>query len=93
MTVSVSENEIVIRVRDLVVKFGAQTVLNGLSLDLRRGEILGVVGASGGGKSVLLRTIIGLLPRHSGLIEVLGSEAKDAEARRREIGWRWGFLL
>ena len=49
-----------IRVRDLSVGFGDQIVLDGLSLDVRRGEILGLVGASGGGKSVLLRTIIGL---------------------------------
>ncbi|HEX6830188.1 MAG TPA: ATP-binding cassette domain-containing protein, partial [Methyloceanibacter sp.] len=48
-----------IRVRDLVVGFGRQVVLDHLSLDVRRGEILGLVGASGGGKSVLLRTIIG----------------------------------
>ncbi len=55
-----------IRVRDLVVGFGRQIVLDHLSLDVRRGEILGLVGASGGGKSVLLRTIIGLLPKRAG---------------------------
>ena len=48
-----------IRVDDLVVGFGDQVVIDHLSLDVRRGEILGVVGASGGGKSVLLRTVIG----------------------------------
>ena len=61
-----------ISVRDLVVGFGRQTVLDHLSLDVRRGEILGLVGASGGGKSVLMRTIIGLVPRRSGTIEVMG---------------------
>jgi len=54
--------EAVIRVRDLVVGFGETTVLDGLSLDVWRGEILGLVGGSGSGKSVLMRTIIGLLP-------------------------------
>ena len=49
--------------RDLVVGFGDAIVLDGLSLDVFRGEILGFVGASGAGKSVLMRTIIGLLPR------------------------------
>ena len=62
-----------IRVRDLVVGFGRQTVLDHLSLDVSRGEILGLVGASGVGKSVLLRTMIGLLPRRQGIIEVLGT--------------------
>jgi phospholipid/cholesterol/gamma-HCH transport system ATP-binding protein len=52
----------VISIKDLVVGFGDQIVLEHLSLDVRKGEILGVVGKSGGGKSVLLRTIIGLLP-------------------------------
>ncbi|MGZ5850711.1 MAG: ATP-binding cassette domain-containing protein, partial [Methyloceanibacter sp.] len=53
--------EPVIKVHDLVVGFGDQIVLDHLSLDVRGGEILGVVGGSGAGKSVLLRTIIGLL--------------------------------
>ena len=54
-----------IRVSDLVVGFGTQVVIDHLSLDVRRGEILGLVGASGGGKSVLMRTIIGLIPRQA----------------------------
>ena len=56
------EADFVISIQDLVVGFGSQIVLNHLSLDVRRGEILGLVGASGGGKSVLLRAIIGLIP-------------------------------
>ena len=60
-----------IRVHDLVVGFGRQVVIDHLSLDVRKGEILGLVGASGGGKSVLMRTIIGLIPRQSGEIEVM----------------------
>jgi phospholipid/cholesterol/gamma-HCH transport system ATP-binding protein len=68
----------VIKVRDLVVGFGDQIVLDHLSLDVRAAEILGVVGASGAGKSVLLRTIIGLLPRREGSIEVLGVDLAKA---------------
>ena len=60
-------SDIAIHVRDLIVAFGKHTVLDRLSLDVRRGEILGLVGASGGGKSVLMRTIIGLLPSKAGL--------------------------
>ncbi|MGH6735883.1 MAG: ABC transporter ATP-binding protein [Methyloceanibacter sp.] len=84
----------VIKVRDLVVGFGGETVLDHLSLDVRGSEILGVVGASGAGKSVLLRTIIGLLPRRHGTIEVLGVDlAKANEAERRALERRWGVLF
>jgi phospholipid/cholesterol/gamma-HCH transport system ATP-binding protein len=86
--------EPVIKVRDLVVGFGQQTVLDHLNLDVRAGEILGVVGASGAGKSVLLRTIIGLLPRRHGSVEVLGVDLEKAsEAERRALERRWGILF
>jgi phospholipid/cholesterol/gamma-HCH transport system ATP-binding protein len=58
-----------IRARDLVVAFGSHTVIDHLSLDVRAGEIIGLVGASGGGKSVLMRALIGLLPKRGGSIE------------------------
>lgn len=80
-----------IRVRDLVVGFGHRIILDRLSLDVRRGEILGLVGASGGGKSVLMRTIIGLIPRRSGEIEVTGTRIGDVgtQAAARQ----WGILF
>jgi phospholipid/cholesterol/gamma-HCH transport system ATP-binding protein len=84
----------VIRVRDLIVGFGDNTVLDGLSLHVRQGEILGLVGGSGSGKSVLLRTIIGLLPKRGGAIEVLGGDLERAgDAERRAIERRWGVLF
>ncbi|HTA66125.1 MAG TPA: ATP-binding cassette domain-containing protein, partial [Xanthomonadaceae bacterium] len=79
---SQAEEPRAIRVRDLVVGFGPQVVIDHLSLDVRKGEILGLVGASGGGKSVLMRTIIGLIPRRSGTIEVLGRPVGGVEDRR-----------
>ena len=89
-----TDNAPVIKVRDLVVGFGDQTVLNHLDLDVRGAEILGVVGASGAGKSVLLRTIIGLLPRQHGSIEVLGVDlARANEEERRSLERRWGVLF
>ena len=89
-----SADEMAIRVRDLVVGFGDQIVLDHLSLDVRRGEILGLVGASGGGKSVLLRTIIGLIPKRQGLIEVMGVDLGTAGLRdTRAIERRWGILF
>jgi phospholipid/cholesterol/gamma-HCH transport system ATP-binding protein len=84
----------VISVRDLVVGFGDEIVLDRLSLDAYPGEILGVVGASGSGKSVLLRSIIGLLPKRAGRIAVLGVDLDRAsEAERRAIERRWGILF
>jgi phospholipid/cholesterol/gamma-HCH transport system ATP-binding protein len=87
-------NEAVIKVRDLVVSFGDAVVLDGLCVDVFRGEILGFVGASGAGKSVLMRTIIGLLPRRSGAIEVFGLDLDSAsETERRGLERRWGILF
>jgi phospholipid/cholesterol/gamma-HCH transport system ATP-binding protein len=84
----------VIKVRDLVVGFGKTIVLDHLSLDVQRGEILGFVGGSGAGKSVLTRTIIGLLPKRQGTIEVFGHELDDSgDWGQRSIERRWGVLF
>ncbi len=86
--------ETVIRVRDLVVDLETHRILNGVDLDLNRSEILGFVGASGAGKSVLTRTIIGLLPKRQGRIEVLGVDLDKAdEVERRAVDRRWGVLF
>jgi phospholipid/cholesterol/gamma-HCH transport system ATP-binding protein len=83
-----------IRVHDLVVGFGRQVVIDHLSLDVRRGEILGLVGASGGGKTVLMRTIIGLIPQRSGEIEVMGAAIGGAHDRNTQgAAGRWGILF
>jgi phospholipid/cholesterol/gamma-HCH transport system ATP-binding protein len=84
----------VIQVTDVVVGFGDRVVLDHLSLDVRRGEILGIVGGSGSGKSVLLRTIIGLLPKRAGRVEVLGTDLDRAsDAARQAVERRWGVLF
>jgi phospholipid/cholesterol/gamma-HCH transport system ATP-binding protein len=82
-----------IRVKDLVVGFGKHVVIDHLSLDVRRGEILGLVGASGGGKSVLMRTIIGLIPRQSGEIEVMGAAIGSQDRVTQSAAGRWGILF
>src|SRR3954454_5733324 len=83
-----------IRVSDLVVGFGQHVVIDHLSLDVRRGEILGLVGASGGGKSVLMRTIIGLIRRQAGTIEVMGDAIGSTEDRSTQAAaGRWGILF
>jgi phospholipid/cholesterol/gamma-HCH transport system ATP-binding protein len=89
-----SGNAAVISVRDLVVDFGGAPVLDHVTLDVFRGEILGFVGGSGAGKSVLMRTIIGLLPKRNGSIEVFGADlAALGERERRSIERRWGVLF
>lgn len=86
--------EIVIEVRDLVVGFGNHIVLDHVDLDVYRGEILGFVGGSGAGKSVLMRTVIGLLPKRSGTIKVFGVNlATASDSERRAIERRWGVLF
>ena len=83
-----------IRVHDLVVGFGRRVVIDHLSLDVRRGEILGLVGASGGGKSVLMRTIIGLIPRGSGEIEVMGAAIGNGQnGTTQDAAGKWGILF
>ena len=83
----------VISVRDLVVGFGERTVLDHLSLDVRRGEILGLVGASGGGKSVLLRTIIGLIAKRAGTIDIASEHGDGLVGEAGDGGQKWGVLF
>ncbi len=86
--------EVVIKVRDLVVGFRDTIILDHLDLDVYRGEILGFVGGSGSGKSVLTRTIIGLLPRREGTIEVFGTDMLNIDDEERTaIERRWGVLF
>ncbi len=86
--------EAVIEVRGLVNRFGSQVVHEGLDLDVWRGEVLGIVGGSGTGKSVLLRTIVGLNRPTAGSIRVFGTDVvKAPDAARREVEKRWGVLF
>lgn len=88
------ENPIAIRVRGITNSFGDQLVHDALDLDVRNGEILGVVGGSGTGKSVLMRTIIGLQQPQAGSIEIFGEPmiGADPEAAR-DLRRRWGVMF
>lgn len=90
-----SENETpVIEVRDIVNKFGEQVVHDRLSLQLNEREILGLVGGSGSGKSVLLRTILGLIKPTSGDVLVKGENIADLdEDARMHLNENWGVLF
>ncbi len=91
MTAESAEN--IIEVRGLINQFGAQRVHDNLDLDVRRGEVLGVVGGSGTGKSVLLRTIIGLNRPRAGAIRVFGIDARKPGREAGELLRRWGVLF
>jgi phospholipid/cholesterol/gamma-HCH transport system ATP-binding protein len=91
MTEGAAEN--IIEVRGLINQFGKQRVHDHLDLDVHRGEVLGVVGGSGTGKSVLLRTIIGLNRPREGRIHVLGIDARKAGREATELLRRWGVLF
>ena len=81
-------------VRGVTVAFGNNVVLENLSLDIYRGEILGFVGASGAGKSVLLRTILGLNRKQSGTIKLFGIDVdKASELDRMRLDMRLGVLF
>jgi len=91
---AVADDDVVIRVRGLRTQFGRTVIHDDLDLDVRRGEVLGVVGGSGTGKTVLLRTIIGLNRPAAGRIEVLGQDvASLAPAARRALEQRWGVAF
>jgi len=84
----------IIRVRGLTTRFGTHTVHDGLNLDVRQGEIIGVVGGSGTGKSVLLRAIVGLLKPDAGQIEVFNQTVRDtSEEDYRRLRRRWGVMF
>ncbi len=86
--------EAVIEVRDLLTRFGSNVIHQGLNLDLRRGEILGVVGGSGTGKSVLLRSIVGLKRPEGGSVRVLGVDViHGPAAARAALERRWGVMF
>jgi len=88
------EREVVIRVRGLVNRLGGNLIHDGLDLDVYRGEVLGVVGGSGAGKSVLLRTIVGLNRPAAGTVEVFGQDpVPHRERPENAVQTRWGVLF
>ena len=87
-------DDIILSARDVTVAFDDKVVLDHLSLDIRRGEILGFIGPSGAGKSVLLRAILGLNQKSSGTIEIFGIDVEKAsDAERIKVDMRLGVLF
>jgi len=87
------QGDVVISVRGLVTRFGAQVIHDGLDLEVYRGEVLGIVGGSGTGKSVLLKAMIGLIEPADGVIEVFDHRIGDGPGEGRAVETRWGVLF
>jgi phospholipid/cholesterol/gamma-HCH transport system ATP-binding protein len=84
----------IISIRGLVTQFGKQVVHNHLDLDIFRGEIFGIVGGSGSGKSVLMGAILGLVPIKHGAITVLGKRVGNLEKiMKQHLQSHWGVLF
>ena len=89
-----TQADLLVRVHGLVTRIGDHVIHDGIDLEVRRGEVLGVVGGSGAGKSVLLRTIVGLNRPVAGTIEVFGHELRNlSERERHKLEARWGVLF
>ncbi len=94
MAVHATQDDPIIRVRGLTNRFGKTVIHQGLDLDVRRGEVLGVVGASGSGKSLLLRSIVGLQRPAEGQVTVLGTNLMTATPKERHaVEDRWGVMF
>ena len=89
-----AQSAIAIRVRDLTISFGEKSILKNLNLDVYKGEVLGFIGPSGSGKSVLTRTILGLIGKNSGEIRVFGQNLDHLQGRARsKLERRFGVLF
>ncbi|TDI63045.1 MAG: ABC transporter ATP-binding protein [Alphaproteobacteria bacterium] len=88
------DSDVVVSVRGLKTQFGRNVIYEHLDLDVYRGEIIGVVGASGSGKSVLLRSIVGLLKPAAGRIQLFGRDMSSMTFEERtRLEQRWGVLF
>ena len=91
---SARPDDVVIRVRDLRVVFGARAVLKGVDLEVRRGETLVILGGSGSGKSTLLRAMVGAAPPTSGSVELFGEPLYELDPDALDaIRLRFGILF
>jgi phospholipid/cholesterol/gamma-HCH transport system ATP-binding protein len=87
-------DENVIEARGIVNRFGSHVLHDHLDLNVKRGEVLGVVGGSGSGKSVLLQTIIGLRQPSEGTVRIFGEDVTEMTSKERHsLRMRWGVLF
>lgn len=88
MFVIINQNEKILVLKDLSMSFGDHHVLEGINLDVYRGQIIGYIGPNGAGKSTTIKIILGLLDGYSGVVEVLGQDISDGDpSYKRKIGY------
>jgi phospholipid/cholesterol/gamma-HCH transport system ATP-binding protein len=80
--------EVVVEVKDLVVRYDEQVVLNGINMTVHRGEVMVILGGSGSGKSTLLKCLLGIVEPVSGSVRVMGVDMVNASEREREEVYR-----
>src|SRR5215470_6628800 len=93
MTCAWTAAQPLIRMRDVHKKFGAATVINGISIDVMKGEVICIIGPSGAGKSTLLRCINALVPIDSGSITVAGQEVNDPKLDKLKLRRKVGMVF
>ena len=87
------EPDLAVDVRGLRTQFGRQVIHDDLDLQIRAGEVFGIVGGSGTGKTVLIRTIIGLIRPRKGDIRVFGQDTQSAGRAMKELRQQWGIMF
>lgn len=88
------ERAVVLSLRGITTRFGPVTVHDKLDLDIYQGEILGLIGGSGTGKSVLLRTVLGLNHQAEGTVSIMGINMTEADEEvKKHIRQQWGVLF
>ncbi|HEX5313554.1 MAG TPA: ATP-binding cassette domain-containing protein, partial [Gammaproteobacteria bacterium] len=89
-----SEKEAVVHVQDLQTRIGDNLIHEDIDLDAYRGEVLAIIGTSGGGKTTLLREITGLSEPTKGTVEIFGTDIHKLDWReRRKLRSRWGIMF
>jgi len=90
-----ADHENCLVIRDLAVAYGRKVVLKGVQADIRRGQVVGIIGPNGGGKSTLLKAILGLAPVTAGTISLFGKRASQLRSRMAYVPQRelvdWDF--
>jgi len=93
--VTSDDHEDCLVIRDLAVAYGRKVVLKGVQADIRRGQVVGIIGPNGGGKSTLLKAILGLAPVTAGSIYLFGKHASQLRSRMAYVPQRelvdWDF--
>lgn len=90
MTEAIEPEQYVVRIEDLSVNYGQTPALRGVCLNVREGEYLGIIGPNGGGKSTLLKAILGLIPISNGSVRIFGTSPKEG---RNRVGYVPQFAL